>query len=245
MRKIAPSVVYLDVDGTLTDPMPRYYKTYLHSLAYISNLMKEDSLIHSLCPLSFHDFRKKKRIQTTDVEVGKVSGIPDGYIDNYLTQVRNMVNSDILHSIDPAFPYTDWALNAFNRQGFEIVLVTLRPIREVNQILSHHGWSPLIKDVYGSTSSEAVLKNYSEIKSCLLGEALSSHSMYLCGKENMFMIGDTEADICAGKSHNISTISVTSGLRSRSHLFQHSPDLILPDLKSVAMKFRQFSRLAG
>jgi phosphoglycolate phosphatase len=245
MRTTSSPVIYLDVDGTLTNPMPRYYKTYRDSLSHVSTQMRENGLKIPLSPLSFYDFRKTKRIRTTDIALGKLSGIPDNYISDYLKYIRNTVNSDRLHAMDPALPHTDWALNTFKNQGFDIILVTLRPTEEVNEILSYYQWIHLIKDVYGSTNNEVALQNHSEVKRDLLGAALSNHGFYHGHKKSACMIGDTEADIYAGKSHNISTISITCGLRSHSYLLRQSPDLILPDLKSVAKQFQRFCKLAG
>jgi phosphoglycolate phosphatase len=245
MRINRRPVLYLDVDGTLTNPMPRYYKTYCDSLAHVSTRMGEDGLRTPLYPLSFQDFRKNKRIRTTDIAFGKLSGIPDNYISDYLIYIRATVNSDTSHGIDPALPYTDWALNTFKQQGFDIILVTLRPDKEVKEMLAYYQWVHLIKDVYGSTSSEVTLQNYSEAKRDLLGAALLNYASSQSSRNNTYMIGDTEADIYAGKSHNITTISITSGLRSYLYLLGQSPDFILPDLKSVAVQFQRSFKLAG
>jgi phosphoglycolate phosphatase-like HAD superfamily hydrolase len=48
-----------------------------------------------------------------------------------------------------------------------------------------------------------------------------------------WMIGDTEADIIAAKTHNIRVIAVESGIRDRTQLETYQPDLIVENLSSA------------
>ncbi|NJN57677.1 MAG: HAD family hydrolase, partial [Leptolyngbyaceae cyanobacterium SL_5_9] len=51
--------------------------------------------------------------------------------------------------------------------------------------------------------------------------------------EETWMIGDTEADIVAAKTHGIKAIAVLCGIRDRTQLMQHQPDRIVNDLSEA------------
>ncbi|NEN96724.1 MAG: HAD hydrolase-like protein, partial [Moorea sp. SIO3I7] len=47
---------------------------------------------------------------------------------------------------------------------------------------------------------------------------------------DVWMIGDTEADIVAAKTHGIKAIGVLSGIRDRTQLNLYEPDFIVNNL---------------
>ena len=49
-----------------------------------------------------------------------------------------------------------------------------------------------------------------------------------------WMIGETEADIVAAKSHGIKVIALECGIRDRNQLEQEEPDLIVKDFSYAA-----------
>jgi len=58
------------------------------------------------------------------------------------------------------------------------------------------------------------------------------------------MIGDTEADVLAGKAMSIPTIAVTCGIRSYNYLQKLQPTRIHTDLLSAVHHFVDFERIA-
>jgi phosphoglycolate phosphatase-like HAD superfamily hydrolase len=48
--------------------------------------------------------------------------------------------------------------------------------------------------------------------------------------EDTWMVGDTEADIIAAKTHNLKVIGVLSGIRDREQLLKYQPDYIVANL---------------
>ncbi len=48
-----------------------------------------------------------------------------------------------------------------------------------------------------------------------------------------WMIGDTEADIIAAKTHNIRVVGVLSGIRDRERLEEYQPDHIAKNLSEA------------
>jgi phosphoglycolate phosphatase-like HAD superfamily hydrolase len=47
---------------------------------------------------------------------------------------------------------------------------------------------------------------------------------------DVWMIGDTEADMVAAKNHGVKVIGVLCGIRDRAQLEQYQPDLIVNNL---------------
>ena len=47
------------------------------------------------------------------------------------------------------------------------------------------------------------------------------------------MIGDTEADVLAGKQVGLGTVAVLSGIRDEAHLSRAPADFLLPDIRSL------------
>jgi phosphoglycolate phosphatase-like HAD superfamily hydrolase len=47
---------------------------------------------------------------------------------------------------------------------------------------------------------------------------------------DVWMVGDTEADIIAAKTHGVKVIGVLCGIRDRTQLESHKPDLIANNL---------------
>jgi phosphoglycolate phosphatase-like HAD superfamily hydrolase len=56
----------------------------------------------------------------------------------------------------------------------------------------------------------------------------------------IWMVGDTEADITAAKKHGVKMIGVETGIRDRTQLEIYQPDFILEDLKAAVNFINQF-----
>jgi phosphoglycolate phosphatase-like HAD superfamily hydrolase len=50
---------------------------------------------------------------------------------------------------------------------------------------------------------------------------------------DLWMVGDTEADMMAAKNHGVKAIGVLCGIRDRAQLSLYQPDLILSDLSEA------------
>ena len=48
-----------------------------------------------------------------------------------------------------------------------------------------------------------------------------------------WMVGDTEADLTAGNTHNMPAIGLQCGIRNRRQLEKHNPSIILPTLSAA------------
>jgi phosphoglycolate phosphatase-like HAD superfamily hydrolase len=51
---------------------------------------------------------------------------------------------------------------------------------------------------------------------------------------NVWMVGDTEADMIAAKTHGVKVIGVLSGIRDTTQLSLYQPDLIFNNISETA-----------
>ena len=97
-------------------------------------------------------------------------------------------------------------------------------------MLEQHGLRQLFTGIYGTADRKAAYQNYAEIKTQLLARAMREHQVTSLNLSRSWIVGDTEADVLAGRAMGISTIALTCGIRSNSQLAQLQPTLIKADL---------------
>jgi phosphoglycolate phosphatase len=233
--KFSTATVFCDFDGPIVDVSTRYYSTYRLALA---NLQKDfgSSEIAALTPLSQEEFWQMKRNRMPDIEIAGKSGLPPAVIDSFLGQVSEIVNhSDLLYQ-DKIQPGVSWALNLLSSKGAQLILVTLRDRDQAQGILEEAGLLHLFTGIFGTTAqAAAAYVNSIEHKTRLLRSAVAAHwPLEIRDRQPAWMIGDTEADIWAGRNLGINTIALTCGIRSREYLQQQSPSFILDDLISAS-----------
>jgi phosphoglycolate phosphatase-like HAD superfamily hydrolase len=232
-RSISPTMtVFCDFDGPVVDVSDRYYSTYYQALTDIDRVYYDRGVRLPLQILTKRQFWQMKQDRVPDREIGRRSGLSEAAIDRFLVRVEEIVNSPELLQQDTIQRGVNWGLNLLCSQGVRLVLVTLRRQDRVLQILEDHNLSRLFSGVYGTTDDRAAYQNYADIKTHLLDRAMQDHLSP--SSTSAWMIGDTEADIIAGKAMNIPTIGLTCGIRSYQQLSQLEPTLILDDLFSAA-----------
>jgi phosphoglycolate phosphatase len=230
------TTIFCDFDGPLVDVSDRYYSTYRLALANVCKYYNSDNLIVSLKPLAQEEFWQMKRNRLPDVEIAGRSGLPPAAIDPFLAQVNHIVNHDDLLHLDKVQPGAGWALNLLSTQGAQLILVTLRAQEQAEEILKEAKLLHLFSGIFGTHENEEVAYiNSIELKTQLLRNAATIHwPPSVRNSHRAYMIGDTEADIWAGRNLGIDTIGLTCGIRSREYLQQQSPTVILEDLVSAS-----------
>jgi phosphoglycolate phosphatase len=245
MHTKAPTTVFCDFDGPIVDVSARYYSTYRLALSNVCKYYNTDNFLVSLTPLSQEEFWHMKRNRVPDIEIAGKSGLLPAAIDPFLAQVSYIVNhSDLLYQ-DVIQPGVSWALNLLCSQGIKLVLVTLRDQEQAEQILAKSNLLHLFSGVFGTHASEDVAYvNSIELKTQLLKNAAAVHwPVTVRDQQTACTIGDTEADVWAGRNLGIETIALTCGIRSQEYLQQQSPSVILEDLVS-ASNYLLHSRVA-
>jgi phosphoglycolate phosphatase len=233
--KTSAATVFCDFDGPIVDVSARYYSTYRLALANIKKYYSSDLPV-ALTPLSQEEFWQMKRNRLPDIEIAGRSGLPPEAIDPFLSQVNEIVNHPDLLYQDKIQPGVSWALNLLCAKGAQLVLVTLRDQKQAEGILKEAGLRHLFSGVFGTQlQAEAAYVNSIELKTQLLRNAAAAHwPEEIRDRQSAWMVGDTEADIWAGRNLGIATMGLTCGIRSREYLQQQSPCLILEDLISAS-----------
>lgn len=227
------TTLFCDFDGPILDVSDRYYATYLQALGELKIELGRFSRSFQYTILSKEQFWNLKQHRIPDFEIALRSGIPEADIETFLAIVRTLVNHpDLLHH-DCLQSGIRWALELMNSQGVRLILVTLRHQSQVEDLLQSYQLGHLFKGVWGTLDEHAAYTNSSDCKTALLGKAWADACQRYGTPERAWMLGDTEADILAGQSHNIGTVALTCGIRSRTYLSQFHPDHICEDLVSV------------
>ena len=234
-----PLTVFCDFDGPVVDVSDRYYSTYHLALTdtakyYRQLLTPQPAEIQLRQTLTKAQFWQMKQNRVADREIARQSGLGEAEIDFFLQRVVEIVNCAELLQQDKLQPGVTWALGLLKAQGSRLILVTLRDRDEAIAILEQHGLRRLFTAIYGTANSQAAYQNQAEIKTKLLEQAMHEHQVTPLNSHQSWMIGDTEADVLAGRAMGISTIALTCGIRSNSQLTQLEPTLIKADLLCAA-----------
>lgn len=224
--------VFCDFDGPLVDVSDRYYTTYQLALAHTQAYYQGKGIALPIQVLDKHQFWQMKQDRTPDKEIAMRSGLQGEQIQAFLGCVGKIVNQPELLHKDKMQPGINWALGLLHCKGVRLVLVTLRCQSQATQMLRNYGLSRLFSNIYGTEDAQAAYQNYAEMKTELLAKAIAEQRELGLPIQPAWMIGDTEADIIAGKALGIPTIALTCGIRSQSYLKQFHPTRIHSDLLS-------------
>lgn len=220
-------VLFCDFDGPIVDVSERYYRTYRLGLSTLQASYQEtycESL--PLQILSKNQFWWMKRNRVADTDIAIRSGVPTDLVDSLLQNVQRIVNHPHLLQWDTLQPGADQAIYQLKRRGIRLVLVTLRHSRQVQAFLQSQDLSQYIDEVFGASDINAAHLNRAEQKVALLERAISSQKAQGYQTRPTCMIGDTEADIIAGRRAGIVTVALTNGIRSRDYLKRYQPTSI-------------------
>lgn len=122
------------------------------------------------------------------------------------------------------------ALERAQHLGIDLVVMTMRRFKELGFALSRHGlerfFPPERRYCLGN---DYVKTGDIEDKRLLMEQALAK----LPPASETWMVGDTEADIIAAKTHNVKAIGVLCGIRDRTQLQRYEPDFIVNNLSEA------------
>ena len=231
-RSLNPPVVFCDFDGPIVDVSDRYYQTYRMALSALQAKSSKTGTSLSLQPFDKQHFWQMKQNRVPDIDIATRSGVPEERFEEFLAGVTQLVNQPALLHRDRLQAGVRWALSLLHSQGIRLFLVTLRCQEQAEEILRRHGLEDKFVAIRGTGDRTVAYKNQSEHKIQLLADVMDEYA--IASSESAWMIGDTEADVLAGQTNRISTIALTSGIRSHKYLTQFSPTRIHSDLLSAA-----------
>jgi len=202
--------LYFDLDGTILDVSSRLYSVYLD----IVNQLDGE-------PLPKEVYWQAKREQLSEGTIAKRSKIDNASKYVQLRKERIELPKYLKH--DKLIPRALESLSELKKDN-QMVLVTLRNSTEnLYQQLRRFRIEPLFdKVLVGNNGKERWSSKAKIIRSDNLFEP-----------RRAIIVGDSEADILAGKNLNILAIAVLSGIRGRKELLSTHPDCIINDITQL------------
>jgi phosphoglycolate phosphatase-like HAD superfamily hydrolase len=225
-----------DFDGPIMDISERYYRTYQFCL---SEVCYPDQPIQTL---SKAEFWQLKRSQVPECQIGLTSGL-----DEVQAQAFAQLRRQTVHTL-PYLAYDTPTLGAIEtleqiqQAGIDLVVMTMRRVRELEDAFNRFNLDRFFAPNRRYCLSNDYIKTTDvEDKPLLMERALAE----LPAAQDTWMVGDTEADIAAAKTHGIKVIGVLCGIRDRQRLTQHEPDAIASNLaEAIEIILRQAENAA-
>ncbi len=224
------STLFCDFDGPIADVSDRYYSTYLMALEATQATYAEQGIDLPLRCLTKAQFWHMKQNRVPDTTIADWSGLSEVETQTFLAHVETLVNQPTLLHQDKLQPGARAALTALQDRGVRIVIVTLRQASQVLDFLHDHDLATVISQIYGANDAATAYPNRTEHKVAQLREAIADQHRLGMDTQASWMIGDTEADVCAGQAANLPTVAVTCGIRSAGYLRSFQPTLMYRDL---------------
>lgn len=213
-----------DFDGPIMDVSERYYQVYQYCL----DQAQEPG--QTVKQLSKSEFWQLKRAQVPERQIGLMSGLTAEQAQKF-TQLRRQTVHTIPYLVyDQPVSGAIATLEKIQHLDIDLVVMTMRRVRELDAALESYDLGRFfpIQQRY-CLGNDYVKTTDVEDKPRLMARALAE----LAPCENVWMVGDTEADIAAAKSHDIPFVGVLSGIRDRDQLQQYQPNFIVNNLSEA------------
>lgn len=221
-----------DFDGPIMDVSERYYRVYQFCLEKMRDPGQE------VKELPKAEFWALKRSQIPETEIARLSGLEPSQVKDFAYLRRQTVHTIPYLSYDRLQPEAIPALEAAQKAGVDIVVMTMRRVRELDKAFDiaaqglhqrtdlRRFFPPYRRYCLGN---DYIKTGDTKDKPLLMERAIQE----LPTAATTWMVGDTEADIIAAKTHGVKVIGVLCGIRNQNQLEKHQPDLIMPNLQDA------------
>lgn len=202
------ATLYIDLDGTLIDVQRRHYRAYADALRELD-----------LQPCPQHNYWSQRQDGAKNIDL--IGDVDEAMRQAFLSRWLTLVESPLYLRLDTPLPAARRTLARLT-VPHELVLVTLR--RDRGALLMQ-------------LDDFALAKFFSAVHCC--DEVRSAHAkpviIRLAGRveADAVVVGDSEADVQAARALGISSICVTTGVRSRRFLEDLGPDEIVQSLAQL------------
>ncbi|WP_295614815.1 HAD family hydrolase [Chamaesiphon sp. GL140_3_metabinner_50] len=225
--------IITDFDGPIMDLSDRYYHVYQLCLETVKQPHQPITIF------SKAKFWAYKQAQVSEQQVGIESGLTAAQAEAF-KQMRDLHAHQLQYlSFDRVVPGSIAALAKIQASGSKLLVMTLRRTCELIPAFTQYDLAQFFPPHHRYCLPDDYVKHGDvEAKTQLMATALTE----LKPDPDTWMIGDTEADIVAAQTYNISVIGVLSGIRNRDRLEQHQPDKIVNNLaEAVDFIFAKFT----
>jgi phosphoglycolate phosphatase-like HAD superfamily hydrolase len=209
-----PGIVFFDLDGPLLDVSGRY-------VALHQEILSELGLRGLPGPTYWQRKRARCPEEAILAEVG-ATACAHAYVRCRLA----LIETPEYLAHDRTWPWTHNTL-ALLSAARPLVLVTARANRPLLlEQLDKLRLAPFFHEVLSTPAGKRV----DEQKAALIRDYLARHGHV---RGNHWMVGDTEADVGAGRLTGLRTAAVLSGIRDREFLIRAEPDCLLNDIREL------------
>lgn len=223
------STVFCDFDGPIADVSERYYSTYCLALTATRAFFAKRHIILPIRRLTKAQFWHMKQNRVPDETIADWSGLSGHQVTIFLNHVDSLVNQSTLLHHDCLQPRVRIALRTLKQHRVRIVIVTLRQSSQVFDFLNKYDLATAFNQIYGADHSDKAYANRTEHKIAQLEEAIADQQRLGVDTTHSWMLGDTEADICAGQHVGIPTVALSCGIRSSLYLKGFMPTRLCRD----------------
>nr|WP_238718025.1 HAD family hydrolase [Petrachloros mirabilis] len=231
-------MIFCDLDGPLIDVSHRYYKTYQLAVAETQADFRNRGRSLQLTLLSQPQFWHMKQERLPDTDIAYCSGLRHNQIDAFLAHVHRIVNQPILLGEDRLQPGVSSAISRLHAHGARLTVITLRAQPQAVQLLQQYRLLQWFDQVHGTADEYAAYQNYAAVKAQLLQAAIAEDTQF-SSRDQVWMIGDTEADVLAAQALDIPAIALTCGIRSRAYLEHLQPTTVQENLVAATQYLLQ------
>ena len=213
-----------DFDGPIMDVSDRYYRVYQECLA------ETQSLGQPVRELPKAEFWDMKRARVPETEIAILSGLDAAQAQDFAQKRRDKVHTLPYMIYDRPVPSAVETLEKVQGAGVDLAVLTMRRVRELDEAFNRCN----LGQFFPENRRYCLLNDYVKTgdvkdKPLLMARALAE----LPPASDVWMVGDTEADIVAAKTHGVKVIGVLCGIRDRTQLEMHQPDLIANNLSEA------------
>jgi phosphoglycolate phosphatase-like HAD superfamily hydrolase len=213
-----------DFDGPIMDVSDRYYCVYQYCL---QETRLPDQIVHQL---SKAEFWQLKRSRIPEYKIAIMSGLDEQQARQF-AQIRRTIVHDLPYLVhDKIIPGVVEALEKVQHLGIDLLVMTMRRKQALQAGFNQGDLARFFPEnrryMIGNDHNKTT---DIEDKSMLMRTALRE----LPPACDVWMVGDTEADLIAAKIHNVKVIGVLSGIRDRASLELYNPDLIVADFSAA------------
>jgi phosphoglycolate phosphatase len=209
------TILFFDLDGPLLDVSARYVALHQALLESVG--------MQGMDGGRYWQFKRALRSEEAILEeLGAGEQTP-----HYIPRRLELIETESLLAHDRPWPWAIPVLTSLTERH-SLVIVTARAQRTA--LLEQLARVELLRFFHEILSTPAGL-NVGEQKAGLIRDYLDRHGRALGGH---WVIGDTEADIDAGKRLGLKTAAVLSGIRDEEHLRAAGPDHLLNDIRDLS-----------
>ncbi|MEC4894456.1 MAG: HAD family hydrolase [Oscillatoria sp. PMC 1051.18] len=216
-----------DFDGPIMDVSDRYYCVYQLCL---EETKRSEQTVRKL---SKEEFWQLKRSRTPEVQIAQMSGLDPEQGQKFARMRREIIHNIPFLIHDKLSPGAVAALEKVQSLGIDLVVLTMRRLGEIEIAFDRYN----LRRFFRRDRCYALAADYPKTtdvsdKTLLMAKALRE----LPPAEEVWMVGDTEADAIAAQTHGIKVIGVLCGIRSRAQLEKYQPNSIVNNLSEAVDK---------